>query len=291
MEVGIGLPNMIPDVPRELLLEWATRAEAGGFSSLSTGERLTFPNNDILVTMAMAAAVTSRIRLMTSVLVLPLHGTGVVAKQAASIDVLSGGRFVLGVGTGGHPADYTHAPVTFRGRTPEFERQLTTLRQIWDGVGPPEQLIGPRPAPGRPELLIGPSSEVAARRAPMADGVLTFAMEADPAPQRHLYDVARASWDAQAKPGRPRFVAGVFYALGPNSADRALEALNRYYSSFPPDQAAMIIKMVTTTTEDAVSTAVRSFEDAGVDELILCPLISELDQVDRLADLQARLTA
>ena len=287
MDVGIGLPNMIPDVPWEMLLDWATRAEAGGFSSLSTGERLTFPNNDLIVTMSMAAAVTSRIRLMTSVLVLPLHGTGVVAKQAATIDVLSGGRFVLGVGTGGHPADYTHTPVTWRGRTPAFERQLKTLRQIWDGDGPPEERIGPRPAPGRPELLIGPSSEVAARRAPLADGVLTFAMEADPAPQVSLFDVARAAWDEQGKPGRPRFVAGIFFALGPRAGERALDALNRYYSSFPPEQAALIAKMVTTTSEAAVSDALRHFDEAGADELILCPLISELDQVDRLADLLA----
>ena len=158
MDVGVGVPNMVPDVPRDMLLDWATRAEAGGFSSLSTGERLTFSNNDVMVSLSMAAAVTSRIRLMTSVLVLPLHGIGVVAKQAASIDVLSGGRFVLGVGTGGHPADYTHAPVTWPGRTPAFVRQLRTLRELWDGAGPVGERIGPRPAAGRPELLIGPSS-------------------------------------------------------------------------------------------------------------------------------------
>jgi alkanesulfonate monooxygenase SsuD/methylene tetrahydromethanopterin reductase-like flavin-dependent oxidoreductase (luciferase family) len=290
MDVGVGVPNMVPDVPRELLLDWATRAEAGGFSSLSTGERLTFSNNDVMISLSMAAAVTSRIRLMTSVLVLPLHGIGVVAKQAASIDVLSGGRFVLGVGTGGHPADYGFAPVTWRGRTPAFVGQLTRLREIWDGTGPPEERIGPRPAAGRPELLIGPSSEAAARRAHLADGVLTFAMEPDPAAQVALYDVARGAWAEHGKPGRPRFVAGLFFALGPAAGDRALDALNRYYSSFPPEQAALIAKSVTTTSEEAVSSALRRFAEAGADELIMCPLISELDQVDRLADLIAGLS-
>ena len=94
---------------------------------------------------------------------------------------------------------------------------------------------------------------MAARRAPMADGVLTFAMEADPAPQVGLFDVARKAWDEEGKPGRPRFVAGIFFALGPDAGNRALEALNRYYSAFPPDQAALIAKSVTTTSERAVA--------------------------------------
>jgi hypothetical protein len=123
----------------------------------------------------------------------------------------------------------------------------------------------------------------------MADGVLTFAMEADPASQVNLFEVACKAWDDEGKPGRPRFVAGIFFALGPDAGDRALDALNRYYSSFPPEQAAMIAKMVTTTSEQAVSSALRRFAEAGADELILCPLISELDQVDRLADLLADL--
>src|ERR687885_2648863 len=115
MDIGIGLPNAVRGVDRSGIVDWARRAEEAGFSSLGTIDRIVFPNYESLVSLAAAAAVTERIRLVTDILIAPLRtNTTLFAKQAATIDNLSGGRLVLGLAPGGRPDDYEVSGVDFR---------------------------------------------------------------------------------------------------------------------------------------------------------------------------------
>jgi len=101
MDVGIGLPNAVPGTTGDQLTDWARRAEARGFSSLGTIDRVTYGNYEPLVALSAAAAVTERIGLLTSVLLAPLRRNGaVLGKQTLSLNALSGGRLTLGVGIG-----------------------------------------------------------------------------------------------------------------------------------------------------------------------------------------------
>src|SRR5437764_7169333 len=133
MQIGIGHPGTIPGVKGQFILDWARRADAGPFSSLGSLDRLVYPNYDALITLTASAAVTQRIRLMTTVLLAPLHNVGILAKQAASLDALSGGRLTLGVGVGGREDDFRAAPASFHERGKRFEEQLAILKRVWSG--------------------------------------------------------------------------------------------------------------------------------------------------------------
>src|ERR687894_669889 len=133
MDVGIGLPATIPGTGGSLILDWAKRADSGPFSSLGIIDRLVYPHYEPLITLAAAAAVTDRVRLTSTILIAPLRGAGVLAKQAASIDALSGGRLTLGLGVGAREDDFRAAPASFHDRGRRFEEQLDLMRRVWSG--------------------------------------------------------------------------------------------------------------------------------------------------------------
>ena len=145
------------------LVDWARRSEAHPFSALAVIDRIVFPNYDPLLALAAAAAVTSRVRLVTAVLLAPLRtNTALFAKQAVTLDNLSGGRLVLGMGVGIRQDDFDISGADYHQRGRTFDRQLEEMRAIWNG----EAGIGPAPVrPGGPELMIGGRSDAAIKRA------------------------------------------------------------------------------------------------------------------------------
>jgi alkanesulfonate monooxygenase SsuD/methylene tetrahydromethanopterin reductase-like flavin-dependent oxidoreductase (luciferase family) len=110
MQLGLGLPISNPRLPTE----WAIRAESCGFDTLALLDRLTYHNPQPLVALSVIAGATSRIRLQTEILLGPLPATALLAKQIATLDVMSGGRFTLGIGIGGREDDHAAAgiPIT-----------------------------------------------------------------------------------------------------------------------------------------------------------------------------------
>ena len=287
MQIGIGLPGTIPGVQGKLILDWAKRADIGPFSSLGTLDRLVYPNFEPLITLAAAAGVTQRIRLMTTVLIAPLRNAGVLAKQAASLDALSGGRLTLGLGVGGREDDFRAAPSSFHTRGKHFEEQLTVMQRAWSGqpladdIGP----VGPPPAqPGGPEILIGAYTPVAIQRVGRwGNGFIVSGTGPDTA--RQLCPLAQDAWKAAGRPGKPRFVGAMYFGLGPNAAERAGSFIRNYYAFMGPmaDQRASSVP----STPEAVKGAIQAYTDIGMDELVLWPCIPDLDQVDRLAELVA----
>jgi probable F420-dependent oxidoreductase len=195
MKVGFGLPVSGAWATPDNISRFATLAEASGYSSLWTFQRLLVPEGsamepvyhsvlDPIAAIAYAAAVTSRIRLGVAVINAPYVSPGYLAKQAASVDVLSAGRLDLGLGLGWMPEEFamTGASMERRGaRTAEYVR---VLRAIW-GEQPaefsgefyrvPRGTVLPRPVqPGGPPVLLGGTAAVALRRVGrVADGWVT----------------------------------------------------------------------------------------------------------------------
>jgi alkanesulfonate monooxygenase SsuD/methylene tetrahydromethanopterin reductase-like flavin-dependent oxidoreductase (luciferase family) len=139
MDVGIGLPNAVPEVQGDQLTEWAKKADEAGFSTLGTIDRITYPNYEPVVALGAAAAVTERIRLMTAIAIVPSReNAALFAKQAATIHHLSGGRMVVGAAVGGREDDYEASGSNFHDRGERFERMLETIEKAWQGdeIGP-----------------------------------------------------------------------------------------------------------------------------------------------------------
>jgi alkanesulfonate monooxygenase SsuD/methylene tetrahydromethanopterin reductase-like flavin-dependent oxidoreductase (luciferase family) len=280
MQIGIGLPAPIPGTKGDVILEWARKADAAGFSSLGIIDRLVFPNYESLIALAAAAGATTRIRLMTTVLLAPLRNTALLAKQAASLDALSNGRLTLGLGVGAREDDFQAAGVSFSRRGQRFEEQLVTMKRIWAGEPVVEGLapIGPKPVqPGGPELLIGAYAPRAVERAARhADGFI--AGGGGPERAKQGYEITENAWKAAGREGKPRFVCATYFGLG--DVERAGEYLRTYYAG---PMGETIAKAVLSTPE-AVKDAIQAFASIGADELILWPTIADQDQVDRLAE-------
>src|SRR5438552_3470145 len=129
MKIGIGLPNPIPGAKGTTIVEWARQAEERGFSSLATIDRIVYPSYESLITLAAAAGATSRIRLIPNVLLGPTRNPILLAKEAASLDQLSGGRFILGVGVGGREDDFTAAGQEFKNRGKRWDADLELMHK------------------------------------------------------------------------------------------------------------------------------------------------------------------
>lgn len=288
MDVGIGLPSTIPAAGAATVLEWARRADSASFSSVSVLDRIVYPNYEPLIALAAASPVTQHVRLMTSVLLAPLRNAVLLAKQAASVDALSGGRLTLGLGAGLRDDDFQVVGVDFHTRGRRFDDQLATMKRVWSGeslargAGP----IGPRPArAGGPELLLGGISPAATKRVGRwSDGYIAGGM--DPAQARKLYDMADESWRQAGRPGKPRFVCTAYFALGPHAEEGIRTYIGDYYAFLGSAVGDMIESIP--RTEEGVRATIRGFADIGADEVLLWPCVPELDQVDRLAALVPR---
>jgi alkanesulfonate monooxygenase SsuD/methylene tetrahydromethanopterin reductase-like flavin-dependent oxidoreductase (luciferase family) len=277
MEVGVGLPTTTPGADGRCLLEWARRADAGPFASLGVLDRMVYRSVEPFAALSAAAAVTSRARLVTMVVIGPLRNTVLLAKQAASLDLLSGGRLTLGLAIGARADDYQALGVDPGGRGRRLGEQLAELRSTWE-----QGEIGPEPVqPGGPPLLAGGLSGAAfARMARGADGYVHGG-----GPPRAFAGAAAKAWAAWRdleRPGRPQLWGQGYFALGDADADAGAAYLRDYYAFAGP--FAEKIAAANLTSGRAVKDFVRGYEEAGCDHLVLLPTVSDPAQLDRLAD-------
>lgn len=298
IDVGVGLPSTVPGGSRKLVRQWIQQAEEGPFSSLGMVDKPCYAGHDTMVSMAFAAAATERMRLMVTVMVAVLREPVLLAKQAATLDVLTEGRFVLGVGAGElfTAADFAlmwpDRDYAARGR--QLDEHLTTLRRVWAGdvTSPEGSAVGPPPfTPGGPPILIGASTPVGIKRVgTYGDGYMGSGQ--DPALERAkpMADIALRYWEQAGRPGRPMLKKAVYYALGgPEAVEGAVRYFNDISKAYIDPRAD-----ATYTTErwvnglvhspEMVRTVLSVYEDAGYDEVVFWPTVGALDQLDRLGD-------
>lgn len=277
MEVGIALPNAVPGATGTQLTEWARRAEARGFSTLGTIDRVLYDNYEPLIALAGAAAVTERIGLATTVLLAPLRTNTVeLAKQALSIQALSGGRLTLGIGLGARDDDYEASGVELNGRGKRLDEMLAEMKEVWQG-----DEVGPFTA-GAPRLIVGGHAEASyVRAARFGDGWIAAGSGPDQA--RDGIEKARAAWADAGRDGEPHLMALAYFSLGERAEEDIRASLMDYYAWLGEEIASMIAGSAA-KDDDTVKQYLAAYEDAGCDELIFCPSSADPVQVDLLAD-------
>lgn len=292
MQVGVALPQMAQGLDRGLVRAWCQAIDEGPFSSVSAGERITFHNLEGITLCTAAAAFTERVRVLFNVAVLPWHQTALVAKQIASMDVLSGGRVEVAVGVGGRKQDYEALGASFAGRHGRLDTAVAEVRRLWaGGLAGDGSPVGPSPvqAGGPPVFASAMGPKSLARAAQWADGISGFTLLGDAAEALRGFDAAQQAWAEADRSERPRLVTGSFVCLGDGAQQTLRDFARRYLEVFSPDLARGLSEAMPLHEPDTLLALLRALDDAGCDEFIVVPASTDPDQVALFAEVVAAL--
>ncbi len=280
----------------------AAEAEHLGFDSLWAGDHIAFPAPilDPLQILACCASHTQRVRLGTCVYLLPLRHPTVVAKMVSSLDFISAGRVIFGVGVGGEfPVEFQASGVPVRERGGRTDEAITLLRRLWQGdevahAGrffqfSPVRLKPPPVQAGGPPIWIGGRSDAALRRAArLGDGYVGYLLSPDGFRER----MARIR-SLAAEHGRDeRAITAALMTFAVVDRDRSVAVqragamLGAMYGRSMESAAE---RYCVTGTPDECRQAVDRFADAGVEHLILTPLAYGDGTIEQIRGLAAAL--
>ena len=296
MKVGMTLPVTEPGWTRNTLEAWCRNIESGPYHSLALGERLCFPSPEIIATLSACAALTKRVKLHTTVIVLPIHDPVVLAKQLATIDVFSEGRLIVGVGSGGREEDY-HASNTplDRKRLAVMDEQVATMRRVWAGEKVRAGTLRPvEPFPlqeGGPPILagvFGPKGMASA--AHWSAGLAGMSMSGQVSEAVDAFATFRQIWADQGGSTAPYLTSSFWFALGANADAQVETHLQRYFNWLDDNaRKAMAESCGFRGSVQALTDRLKQFRDAGCDELLLIPTSIDPDEVNRAAEAVAAL--
>jgi alkanesulfonate monooxygenase len=302
-KLGLAVENFAPaDKPLDVegLAAYAARAEELGFGSLWAwdhmflGTRRPFPFLESLSTLVVLARATERVELGTGILVLPLRNAAVLAKTAATVDIISGGRLTLGMAVGWYEREFDACGVPFSRRGRIFEENLELLKRFWTGelasgeargIEFRNALMLPRPArEPRPRLLVGGYVDRVLRRvAERSDGWLTYFYA--PAEFEGAWKKIRAyAEEAGRDPDELDNVAQLAFCIGDSfeAADRRVREFIGDYFDLPAWSESSAESAIRGTPEQCAEQIGEQLA-AGVQHICLVPCYYEQEQVERFA--------
>lgn len=287
------LPTMLPHGRAEVVA-WCRGVDEGPWASLAVPERITYTSHSWTVQLAAAAALTERVRLWTTVVVLPAHPAVQAAKDLASVDRLSDGRLTVGVGVGGREHDYRAVGSPFTRRWQRMDDAVAAMRSVWAGDPPfpGADPVGPPPLQaGGPPLVAGVMGPKAMARAArwavgVDDGSTVTGVSRDAVAA--LVERVRAAWRNAGRTEAPHVSASLWYALGDGAADRLRRYTYEYMRIFGDVIAAAMADACTASSPASLREAVTAAADAGCDELFLVPTTADATELDRTRDALGR---
>src|SRR4051794_33010970 len=280
IEIGMTMPTMLHH-DRNDVLQWCRAIDEGPWSTLAVPERITYTSHSQIPELAAASVLTERVRLCTTIIILPAHPAGMMAKHLATIDRMCDGRLTVGVGVGGREHDYRAIDGRFDHRWQRMDDQIATMRRIWAGEAPFEGAdpVGPPPVqPGGPPLVAGVMGPKAlARAAKWAVGVddATAILGVDVDALAAARQRVRDAWKDAGRSEEPHFSTSVWYALGPDARDQLKAYVYEYLKIFDDGYARMAGDQAACFTPEALREAVAGAAEAGCDELFLVPTTAD----------------
>jgi probable F420-dependent oxidoreductase len=301
LKFGLSVENFTP-APRvpdlQGIVDYARRAEDLGFDSLWAWDHIflgtgrPFPFLESLSILVVLARETERVELGTGILVLPLRDAAVLAKTAATLELISNGRLTLGMAVGWYEREFDACGVSFKRRGQIFEENLELMKQFWTGErisgearGVPfrNALMLPKPEP-RPRLLIGGYvDKVLKRVAETSDGWLTYFYE----PEAFATAWRRIREHAEAAGGDPSSldnVAQLALCIDDSfeAADqRARQYIGDYFDL--PAWSESTAESAIRGTPEQCAEQIAAQAAAGVQHICLVPCDYDQEQVERFA--------
>lgn len=279
-KISFGLHAQLPNPAEARTL--VRLAEEGGFSAIATGDHLAFalPILDPLVQLAQVATLSDKLSIRTSVYLLPLRHPTPVAKQAATLDLISGGRFIMGLGVGGEfPGEFAAAGVPHRERGARLDEGIAVLRKLWTGepvchegrfFSFPETQMLPKPArAGGPPLWVGGRTDAAFRRAgALCDGYISYVVTPDQ--YRSALEAISVHYEA-AKRDIPEYGAAhlLFMRLGPSYEAAYADANALLSKRYAMDFSRATKRYAALGKPSDIAAAIEAFYQAGARHLEL----------------------
>ena len=266
-------------------LEQAQRAEELGFDSLWVSEHMLFyvPTFDAITVLAAFAARTQRILLGSAVLLLPLRHPTIVAKEVASLDIISNGRIILGVGVGGEfPPEFVACGVPLKERGRRTDEAIAVMRKLWSEshvnhegrffrLEDATMLPKPIQKPGPPIWVAGRSEAAMKRAASLGDGYMPYLFS----PERYRDSLAKVSAFAQQHGRDPTgIVAGLYqFICVADTYEEARQRANRDLSiRYNQPFDSIVDRYCVLGTPDQCAERLGEYVEAGVRHFILVPI-------------------
>ncbi|MGK5114215.1 LLM class flavin-dependent oxidoreductase [Geodermatophilus sp. CPCC 205506] len=280
MRVVLTLSSDQPAVAAE-----ARAAEEAGYDGVATGEHLFFhgPVANGFVVLAAAAGATTRIRLLSSLTVVPLYPAALAAKLATTLDQVSGGRFDMGVGVGGeHPPEFVAAGADVAERGARADEALELFRALWQG-GPvdfagrftrvPGLALDPGPVqPGGPPIWLGGRRPAAIRRAGRFGDVWMPYMYTPEQVARSLGEVRAAAEAAGRDPASVRGAVFCWGGVGEDAARSRRQVVDTVSTVYQQDFDPLADRYLLHGDPDRVAARAREYADAGAETLVFSPV-------------------
>ncbi len=295
-KVGLLIPGSFGVQPPKLeeFTEFFRQADGLGFHSLWVIDRIFHQVNvlDPMTLLSCAAAVTSRIRLGTSVLLFALRNPVLIAKTTATLDYLSGGRLTLGVSLGGRDNEFESLGIPIKQRVSRFMEGLTLMRKLWterdvtfhgryyhmDNVN-----VDPKPIqkPAIPVIMGGMADAVFKRSAEDAEGWVAGG-GANPEAFRQGWQKVRAYAQAAGKDPDSLDAGKIIYIMVGEDRGRCKQQLETFTHAYYGPQYDVENNCAFGSPEECAA-MVQAFIDAGTKSLILGPTWPDVAQITRIA--------